>query len=548
LDSFLGLPFFGASGELVGMAGVANRIGGYDRDAAMELRPLCDAIGVMIMAAQRERRRQGIEEALRASESRYQTFVDHVTDGLFLHDQDGRVVDVNRRACEILGYERDELIGVFPTAFNPDVTLADVKANMTRLRAGESLAFDTRHRRKEGSVFPVEVRVRPFWADGRLFALALACDITDRKRTEATLRETQQRLALILEGANIGLWDWDLTTNAVVLSKEWKSQLGYSEDEIGGRYEEWDSRVHPDDLDQALGRVKRAIERCSNDYHMEFRMRHKDGSWRWILAKGVVIAGADGKPARMLGVHIDVTERRLAEEAIRESEAQLRTMSRRVIEAQETERRHLALELHDEIGQVLTTVNLSLESLRPGIEPTYLSRLDESQRVVDQAIEQVRDLSLDLRPASLDMLGLEAALSAYAKRQCARAGICVDFQSSLDGQRLSPTLETVCFRVAQEALTNVIRHANATHCWISVKLSDQDVLLSVRDDGIGFDAAGMRDRALHGCGFGLVGMQERVQLFGGRIDIESASGCGTTIGACFPSGAAQSGVGLEELR
>jgi len=664
LDSFLGLPLFGVENTLVGLAGLANRPGGYDDEVAAALHPCCDALGVMIGAAQRVRRLREAEEALRASEARYRIFVDHATDGLFLHRRDGRVVDVNQRACESLGYTRDELIGMHPTDFDPDVTTDVCESKIAQLAAGESIAFDSRHRRKDGSLFPVEVRLRPVWLDGQLHGLALACDITQRKRAEETLRETQQRLALILQGADVGLWDWDLATNDVVFSDEWKSQLGYAPAEIAGCYQDWESRVHPDDLPPTLVKVRSAIERCSDDYNAEFRMQHKDGSWRWILALGFVIAGADGIASRMLGVHIDITRRKQAEEALRASEARYRTfvdhatdglflhdsrgrivdvnqqacdslgyareeligmdpsqfdpdcagevaawiesqlerrqtvafdsrhrrkdgsifpvevrvrpfwidgerfalslarditerkrieaererlhrevvasreqlkiLSRRVIEAQETERRNLALELHDEIGQILTTVRLSLEGLRPWIAREHVVRLDEGVGVVDQAIDQVREMSLDLRPASLDVLGLETALRAYTERQAARAGLSVDFRSSLNGERLSPTLETVCFRLVQEALTNVLRHARARHCSVSLSRDLDSVRVSVGDDGAGFDVTDVWDRALRGEGFGLLGMRERVLLFGGQIEVDSAPGRGTMIMARFP--------------
>ena len=123
LEAYLGLPFFGASGDLVGMAGLANRPGGYDPELADVLRPLCDMLGVLIVAARQDRERREIESALRAeSEARYRTFVDHATAGMYLHDADGRIVDVNRQAFESLGYERDEMIGMMPVEVDPDIT------------------------------------------------------------------------------------------------------------------------------------------------------------------------------------------------------------------------------------------------------------------------------------------------------------------------------------------------------------------------------------------------------------------------------------------
>jgi two-component system sensor histidine kinase UhpB len=209
-------------------------------------------------------------------------------------------------------------------------------------------------------------------------------------------------------------------------------------------------------------------------------------------------------------------------------------LSRRLIEAQEEERAHLARELHDEIGAVLTTVNLTLEGVRTRVGTDAAERLDESRRVVDRAIEQVRSLSLDLRPASLDLLGLEPALRAYLARQAAHAGLALAFTSSLGAERLPPALETVCFRVVQEAATNVLRHARANRLEVDLSRTGGEVRVTIRDDGAGFDMAAARERVLRGEGFGLVGMRERVQLCGGRIDVRSAIGGGTTIEVHVP--------------
>ena len=153
----------------------------------------------------------------------------------------------------------------------------------SRLVANETITFDSRHVRKDGTEFSVEVKLRPFVVDGERFTLALIRDISQHKQVEAKLREAQQRLAVILKGSDVGLWDWDVKTNAVTFSSEWKSQLGYADHEIQGHYSDFESRVHPDDLPPTLEKVKLAIDHLSEHYEAEFRMRHKDGSWRWIL-------------------------------------------------------------------------------------------------------------------------------------------------------------------------------------------------------------------------------------------------------------------------
>ena len=148
-------------------------------------------------------------------------------------------------------------------------------------------------------------------------------DITGRKRVEESLRESQQQLKLVLQGANIGLWDWDLKTDRVNYSREWKSQLGYEEDEVGDPLEEWLKRLHPDDRAPTLRQHRQFIKRPWPNFEVEFRLRHKDGAWRWILSRATLLNDAAGKPARLMGIHVDVTERKHSEEALRLSRDEL---------------------------------------------------------------------------------------------------------------------------------------------------------------------------------------------------------------------------------
>ncbi|MEW6306880.1 MAG: response regulator [Verrucomicrobiota bacterium] len=153
------------------------------------------------------------------------------------------------------------------------------------------------------------------------FALEVHGREEERQRGEAALRESERRLRTVTSASNVGLWDWDLQGNTVWFSPEWKRQIGYADDEISNHFEEWQSRVHPDDLEQAVATVRAYIEKPWPNYQTEFRFRHRDGSYRWILAQASLIADAQGKPARMLGSHLDITERKQAEEVLREMNA-----------------------------------------------------------------------------------------------------------------------------------------------------------------------------------------------------------------------------------
>jgi signal transduction histidine kinase/DNA-binding response OmpR family regulator len=230
----------------------------------------------------------------------------------------------------------------------------------------------------------------------------------------------------------------------------------------------------------------------------------------------------------------EVNQRIRAEEALREYSERLQSLSRQLLHAQETERRHLARELHDEIGQALTALKINLQGLHRSLGNSPLTgRLDDSIGIVERTLDQVRNLSLDLRPSMLDDLGLIAALRWYLDRQALRAGLSV--QAVLDPltRALDPEVETACFRLVQEAVTNIVRHAHARLVRVEMHQSDAGLELVVRDDGAGFDVAAARERAAQGASLGLLGMQERVTLLGGVCDITSTPGQGTTVQVRF---------------
>jgi signal transduction histidine kinase len=227
--------------------------------------------------------------------------------------------------------------------------------------------------------------------------------------------------------------------------------------------------------------------------------------------------------ANMLATTIE-RERVAAE--LRAKREQLQSLSRLLIEAQEVERRAVARELHDDLGQVLTAIKLNVQR-KEGSE-------EETITLVDGAIARVRDLAQHLRPPMLDLLGLEASLRSYVKREAHRAGLEFHFAPGTLEKRAPPTVETVCFRIVQEALTNVIRHAQARRVDIELVTTQGALQLVVRDDGKGFEVTAARGRSARGETQGLLSMQERVSLVGGELEIDSAPGRGTAIRACFP--------------
>jgi signal transduction histidine kinase len=203
----------------------------------------------------------------------------------------------------------------------------------------------------------------------------------------------------------------------------------------------------------------------------------------------------------------------------------LRQLSGKIMQVQERERELLSRGLHDDVGQALTGLQLQLEALRRrSTNPADLKSIDDSVQIVGQLLAQVRDLSLDLRPPQLDILGLAAALRWYAERKVAAVpGLVLHFTA----QNLPPLhvdTETACFRIVQEAMTNVLRHAQAAQVWLDVTHEDGQLCIAVTDNGRGFDVRGTYERALRGESLGVLNMQERAGMVGGRVEVDSTAG------------------------
>ena len=233
----------------------------------------------------------------------------------------------------------------------------------------------------------------------------------------------------------------------------------------------------------------------------------------------------------------EIKERQRVELELRTSEERLQTLSGKLIEAQEAERRHIARELHDEIGQALTAVKINLQALQHSFPSRDLAtRLHESIEIVEVVLQQIRSLSLDLRPSLLDDLGLLAALRWYVDVHTRRSGIIGEIVAQPINTKLSSNLETTCFRIVQEALTNVIRHAKAQRVTVTIELRqwETQLHLTISDDGVGFDVNAAIIKATSGGSLGLLGIEERVLLVGGQINIESMHQQGTKIHAQFP--------------
>ena len=269
--------------------------------------------------------RKRAEDELRASEERFRSFVDHATDGFFLFDEHQAILDVNRQACESLGYSRDEMIGMHPGDFDAGLDEASIARIGERVKAGETVTFETLHRRKDGTVFPVEVRARQFQQGAHWFRLSLARDITERKRAEEVLRESEAKLQKAQRIAHFGWWERDFTTNHVSLSDEACRIFGVEPVDLPEWHGRWLNLIHPEDRPRAAEAAAAALVPGGPRYDVEYRVVRPDGTERIVRSQGDVTWDDSGRPLRQFGVLQDITELRQAEQELRASEARFRT-------------------------------------------------------------------------------------------------------------------------------------------------------------------------------------------------------------------------------
>jgi len=531
--------------------------------------------------------RKHAEEALRNSEERYRLIVETAEEGIWMIDADNKTSFVNPKLARLLGSTVPEMIGNSIFDFMDDEGRAIANTNLERRRQGIREQHEFKFRRQDGSTLWAVLATSPIHdQSGRYVgALAMVSDVTERKAAELERVRARQRADLLaglihhLTEAPTGkeaarlilqtadkLLGWDACWLYLWHAPVGKFEVVLALDTVEGERREVPANVET--LTQPSPMARRVMEEGAqlllrqseteqtsplqpygNDRRslslMFAPVRHGGGLIGIISIQSYRAHAYDPAALELFQSLADycasALQRIRAEESLRAAGERLHLLSQRLIEIQETERRHLARELHDEIGQALTATKLNLESLARETEPTgRVKRTADSIALVEHLLQTVRNLSLNLRPPMLDDLGLVAALRWLLDQHARTTGREVNFNHTLTEDRFSPVIETACFRVAQEALTNVTRHSKAHTVHVDLRQDDGRLTLSVRDDGTGFNVADARHRATHGTSLGLLGMEERVTFTGGQLSVTSSPDSGTELRAWFPLNPVQS--------
>jgi PAS domain S-box-containing protein len=448
--------------------------------------------------------------------------------GIAVEDMEGTLLLVNPALCSMLGYAADELCGMHCSQFaNPEDSLDDW-AHFQQLRAGaiDRYSLEKRYVRRDGALLwgRLNVSLLKDTDGGAPVVFAFLEDITDRRRTEEELRASEQRFRLAAYAGKMFSYEWDAATDVLIRTGEYAARLcsdGAAPCTTGKQIL---SKVYPDDREAVLA-ANAALSPDQPDLRVSHRMDGIEGTTIWVERTGRAHFNDEGKLLRVVGMVTEITERKLAEAALAD-------VSRKLVRAQEQERKRIARELHDDIGQRLAMLSVELEQLHLATPelPEIRRRLGELQRQSREITTDVQTLSHELHSTRLDYLGPVPAMKALCRDIGEQTKMQIDFKSESMPAALSPDTALCLFRVLQEALRNAVKHSGGQRVEVGLLGTPDEIHLTVIDQGSGFDTG----TAKEGRGLGLTSMEERLKLLGGTLSIESQHGRGTTIQARTP--------------
>jgi PAS domain S-box-containing protein len=458
--------------------------------------------------------------------------LESMSDAFMALDREWRYTYVNGAAERRVRLRREEMLGrtiwdVFPQQS------AQVESELRRaMEEGVTVRFEI-------YLAPVdtwfEVTVYPS-ADG---ITLYSRDITKRKRAEEKLRQSESQLAEAQRLAHVGSWNWDLQSNVSTWTDELYRIYGVHPQAFNpGDVDVLREFIHVEDRALVRGAVESSLK-TGEPFSFFYRIHRADGEERVIHARGDVASDEHGNLIRMFGTAQDVTERKQAEERLRATTKHLRALSARLQSAREEEGTRIAREIHDELGAALSSLRWDLEEVEEVIAESgdqsqlaaLRKKLEAMMRLTDTTVNTVRRIASELRPTALDTLGLVEAIQSQAEQFQERTGIIVNCDCSLENMDFNPEQSTAIFRIYQEALTNILRHAQATRVDISMEEEEGGFILRISDNGRGIT----EDEKTSQHTLGLLGMRERAYFIGGTVEVESRSGGGATVMVRIPA-------------
>ncbi len=530
----------------IGRVVVLHQITQHKMDQA-ELERARDQLEVVVSDRTKELK-QAIEQLRQElvqrslAEKRFEDVIESAPDAMFVLDQSGKILLISGMAERLFGYPREELIGMniasnlIPKQHRDWQRKYFLEFLDNPVINQSSFGVDLYAQRKDGSEFPIEVDLSRLDTTNGFWVAINVHDISDRKRAEMALRESEQTYRALFENAGDAIILTDLDGNILHVNHKAVEMLGIGQEELQ-TISIYDITI-PDEFSDVRMNMDRLVkgDRLS-PYIRHFLMKSNE-----VLPtenNTVLVRDAEGKPKFFQNISRDITERIKAEQAqsqlleeIRRSNEQMRDLALRLQEVQELERQELATVLHDRVGQNLTGLNLNLKILQNQLQPQDKSeiqkRLNDSLMMVEETTHKIRDVMADLNPPVLEEYGLLAAIKWYSGDFTNRTGITTLVKGDKNDPRLPSRVEKILFRLVQEMLNNVAKHAEASRVVISIKSTEETFSVTVKDDGLGFDPHGNKNPASEPH-WGLLSMQQRAASIGANLVIDSNPGQGTEV-------------------
>lgn len=471
-------------------------------------------------------RKKQAETALKESEEKYRLLIEQASDGIFIYNKGLWCLMANTSACKMTGYTLEELRQTRLTELLTPAERQRMPPDLSKLEVNKISHTERELQRKDGSTFYAEA-ITQMMPSGQ--AVAFIRDITERKKVAMALHESEERYRLLFNNNPLPMMIFELKNYRFLdVNKTAIDRYGYSKREFLNMTA-LDIRP-PEDIEKFY----KGLDLISNGLVNVGVFRHLKKTGETMEVEIYLHDFQfDGQKARLV-LAVDITEKRKAETGLLETTRQLRELSAHLQDVREEERANMAREIHDELGQQLTILKMDIswlgKKLRDLEDAAVQERIAETLNMLNETIQTVRRLATTLRPSMLDDLGLVAAMEWQSKEFGNRSDIRIWFKSNLRSGKLAAPVATSLFRIYQETLTNVGRHAQARNVWADLWEEKDRVTLTVRDDGRGFDMQSPAGKKT----LGLLGMRERALMLGGQLEISSIPGKGTTIFVTTP--------------
>ena len=492
--------------------------------------------------------RKQIEEKLLESEEKYRCLVEQSADMMYLHDLKGCFLDVNHAAMSHTGYSREELLGMSVFDIHSDRSRHDeILRKWKEWQPGQTEIIETIHLRKDGSKFIAEVKAGKVHFGGEHYILSLVRDITERKRAENALRESEEKFRIVFEQSAIGMGRVNLTSaHWVDVNEAFCNMLGYTPEEM--RATPWPDITHPDDIDLDLIPFRQMAAGNLENYTIEKRFIHKQGHPVWACLTLSLVRDIHGRPDYEIAIIENITQRKMAEAALQAltdtleqqvakrtelAEArsrQLQELTIELVEAEERERRRIAGLLHDDLQQLLASAWIQVQATRE--RHPSIDSLKNVESTLKESIEKSRNLSHELTPPVLQQGDLADTIEWLAHRMKKQFGLQVKVERTALPRFKNAPLKVFIFKTVQELLFNIVKHSGVEDARVIFSGNEDSFSITVTDQGRGFDPDILSS---HGtAGLGLSNLAQRANSVGCNLDIESAPGQGSRIMLTVP--------------